>query len=218
MQLSGWLVPSCALILAGCAAPYYTPAVPPPIEERVPAPPVAKVPLIWEPGHYTWDGGRYHWSPGRWVERAGHGGVRRLAYEAHHVTVETHAGLAALADAPELVPLGHAVETLRTVKDDGELELLREACAIGDRALAETLGQVAPGLTEREAALLCEEALRVTRRVAGVPGLVRRDIRIGSICDQPQQIGRLERSQHQALGDDLADRRMIGRRRLAFSS
>ena len=48
------------------------------------------------------------------------------------------------------VPLGHAVEGLRTVKDEDELALLREACAISDRALAETLGSVAPGLTERE--------------------------------------------------------------------
>ncbi len=93
------------------------------------------------------------------VERAGHDGVRRLAYEAHHVTVEAHAGLTGLADAPQLVPLGRAVEELRVVKDDGELALLREACAIGDRALAETLAQVAPGLTEREVARRLESEM-----------------------------------------------------------
>ena len=80
MQSSGWLVPICALALGGCAATYYAPAVPPPLEERVPAPPAAKVPLIWEPGHYTWDGARYHWSPGRWVERAGHGTLWQDGY------------------------------------------------------------------------------------------------------------------------------------------
>ena len=37
--------------------------------------------------------------------------------------------------------LGHAVEQLRTVKDDDELALLREACAISGRALGETLRQ-----------------------------------------------------------------------------
>jgi Xaa-Pro aminopeptidase len=93
------------------------------------------------------------------VARAGRDGVRRLAYEAHDVTVELHAGLAALDDAPDLVALGHAVEELRTVKDDGEIALLREACAIGDRALAETLGQVAPGLTEREVAHRLENVM-----------------------------------------------------------
>ena len=85
--------------------------------------------------------------------------MRRLAFEAHDVTVELHAGLAALDGAPDLVALGHAVEALRVVKDDGELALLREACAIGDRALRETLGQIAPGRTEREVARRLETAM-----------------------------------------------------------
>jgi Xaa-Pro aminopeptidase len=86
------------------------------------------------------------------VDRAGRDGVRRLAFEAHDVTVELHAELAAMTGAPELLGLGHAVETLRTVKDDGELALLREACAIGDQALLDTLDGTAPGQTEREVA------------------------------------------------------------------
>lgn len=84
------------------------------------------------------------------VARAACDGVRQLAYEAHDVTVEQHEALVGLDGAPTLVPLGHAVERLRTVKDAGELDLLREACAIGDRALTETLGRVAPGQTEIE--------------------------------------------------------------------
>ncbi len=86
------------------------------------------------------------------VARAARDAVRRLAYEAHDVTVEQHAALAAVDGAPALVALGRAVEALRTVKDDQEIDLLREACAIGDRALSETLSRVAPGLTEREVA------------------------------------------------------------------
>ncbi len=93
------------------------------------------------------------------VERAARDGLRRLGFEAHHVTVEAHADLASLHGGPDLVPLGHAVEELRVVKDDGELALLREACAIGDRALAETLGGVAPGVTERELAHRLENAM-----------------------------------------------------------
>jgi Xaa-Pro aminopeptidase len=90
------------------------------------------------------------------VARAGQDGVRRFAFEAHDVTVESHADLTGIHGAPELVALGHAVETMRTVKDDDEIALLREACAIGDRALQETLGQVAPGRTEREVARALE--------------------------------------------------------------
>jgi Xaa-Pro aminopeptidase len=91
--------------------------------------------------------------------RAGQDGIRRLAFEAHDVSVETHAELRALDGAPELMPLGQAVETLRTVKDDGELALLREACAIGDRALGETLDRTAPGQTEREVARRLEACM-----------------------------------------------------------
>jgi Xaa-Pro aminopeptidase len=93
------------------------------------------------------------------VSRAARDGVRRLAFEAHDVTVEAHAGLQGIDGAPGLVALGHAVEALRTVKDDDEIALLREACAIGDRALAETLGHIAPGHSEREVARRLETAM-----------------------------------------------------------
>jgi Xaa-Pro aminopeptidase len=86
------------------------------------------------------------------VGRAERIGVRRLAFEAHDVTVERHSTLAELAHQMSLVPLGWAVEGLRSVKDEQEIALLREACAIGDRALTELLGTVAPGRTERELA------------------------------------------------------------------
>jgi Xaa-Pro aminopeptidase len=91
--------------------------------------------------------------------RAGDLGVRRLGFEAHDVTVELHALLGGIDGAPELRPLGHAVESLRTVKDDGELALLREACSIGDQALRETLGRTAPGQTEREVARRLEACM-----------------------------------------------------------
>ena len=86
------------------------------------------------------------------VDKARREGIRRLAFEAHDVTVEGHQALAAVEGAPELVPLGHAVEALRVVKDESELAMLREACAIGDQALRETLDRTAPGQTEREVA------------------------------------------------------------------
>ena len=93
------------------------------------------------------------------VVRAAATGVGRLAFEAHEVSVEAHQGWSRLDDAPELVPLGHAVEVLRTVKDESELALLREACAIGDQALREIIGRVAPGHTEREISRWLEAAM-----------------------------------------------------------
>lgn len=86
------------------------------------------------------------------VARAAEGGARRVAFEAHDVTVELHDTLAESAEGAELVALGRAVEELRTVKDDEEIALLREACAISDRAFADVLPAIRAGRTEREVA------------------------------------------------------------------
>ncbi|RBY93782.1 aminopeptidase P family protein [Blastococcus sp. TF02-8] len=84
-------------------------------------------------------------------------GTGRLGYESHDLTVD---GLRALervlADAAagstvaELVSVRRAVEAQRAVKDDEEIESLRRACAVADRALAELAaeGALRPGRTE----------------------------------------------------------------------
>jgi Xaa-Pro aminopeptidase len=83
--------------------------------------------------------------------RAAADGIGRLGFESHDVTVDLHRTLAERAGG-ELVSIHRAVEDLRAVKDDGEVELLREACAIADRALADLIeeGGLRPGRTERE--------------------------------------------------------------------
>jgi Xaa-Pro aminopeptidase len=91
--------------------------------------------------------------------RAAEDGVGRLSFEAHDVTVERHAELAEVDDAPELRPAGHPVEDLRMVKGEDEIALLREACAISDRAFAGLLTVLRPGMTEREAAIALERGM-----------------------------------------------------------
>jgi Xaa-Pro aminopeptidase len=83
--------------------------------------------------------------------RAAADGYRRLGFESHDVTVDLHRELAERAGG-ELVSVQRAVEDLRAIKDDGEVELLREACAIADRALADLIseGGLRAGRTERE--------------------------------------------------------------------
>jgi Xaa-Pro aminopeptidase len=89
--------------------------------------------------------------------RAAHLGTGRLGYESHDVTVDgLHTLEGVLADAatggtvPELVSIRRAVETLRAVKDDAEVQALRRACAVADQALAELAaeGALRPGRTE----------------------------------------------------------------------
>jgi Xaa-Pro aminopeptidase len=83
--------------------------------------------------------------------RAARDGARRLGYESHVVTVDGLGSLSSAADGVDLVSLKYAVEKLRRIKDEDEIALLREACAIGDRALADLLaaGGLAIGRTER---------------------------------------------------------------------
>jgi Xaa-Pro aminopeptidase len=81
-------------------------------------------------------------------------GATRLGYESHVVTVDELRGLEGLVGevghAVELVSVRRTVETLRAIKDAGEVESLRRACAVADRALAELAaeGALRPGRTE----------------------------------------------------------------------
>ena len=79
-------------------------------------------------------------------------GQRTVAFEAHEVTVERHAGLVAKAEGVRLVPFGRKIEELRMVKSPSELELLATACRISDQAIADVFARIRPGLTERQLA------------------------------------------------------------------
>ncbi|KZS74422.1 X-Pro dipeptidase [Mycobacterium kansasii] len=88
--------------------------------------------------------------------RAAECGVGRLGFESHVVTVDGLDALTAgLQDTgTELVRASGTVETLREVKDAGELALLRLACEAADAALTDLVrrGGLRPGRTEREVA------------------------------------------------------------------
>jgi Xaa-Pro aminopeptidase len=79
--------------------------------------------------------------------RAAADGIVRLGVEEHDITLEVAEMIQKAAERTELVHLGRAVEALRAVKDEGELLLIREACAISCRALDDLL--TADGLTGR---------------------------------------------------------------------
>ena len=88
--------------------------------------------------------------------RAAETGAVRLGYESHVVTVDGLAGLSKASGAhgpgSEQISIGAAVEGLRVIKDAAEIEALREACAIADRALAALIadGGLRAGRTEQE--------------------------------------------------------------------
>jgi Xaa-Pro aminopeptidase len=86
--------------------------------------------------------------------RAAAGGVGRLGYESHVVTVDGFAQLQKAADGIEFVRAAGTVEALREVKDAGEIALLRLACEAADAALADLVaaGGLRAGRTEKEVA------------------------------------------------------------------
>jgi Xaa-Pro aminopeptidase len=86
-------------------------------------------------------------------------GHRRIAFEAHEMTVERHQLLASLDDRLALAPLGGVVEKLRMVKDEAEIELLARACAITCEAFAAAVGWLVPGVAEREFAVALDRAM-----------------------------------------------------------
>jgi Xaa-Pro aminopeptidase len=81
-------------------------------------------------------------------------GVRRIAVETHHLTVDQHRALEESDDgeALELTGLGRAVEELRTVKDATEVAALREACEVSTRALEQLVAGPILDRTERDLA------------------------------------------------------------------
>jgi Xaa-Pro aminopeptidase len=76
-------------------------------------------------------------------------GMRTVAVEAHEMTIERHAELAAKADGVTTIPFGRKIEQLREAKDSAELELLATACRISCQAIADVFSVIRPGLTER---------------------------------------------------------------------
>src|SRR5215471_6642532 len=93
------------------------------------------------------------------AELADRRGLRRLAFEAHEMTVERYDVLSSAAGELQLRPLGRAVEELRMVKDAAEIALLARACAITGAAFDEVAPRIAAGMTEREFAVLIERAM-----------------------------------------------------------
>lgn len=87
--------------------------------------------------------------------------VPRIGLEAEHVSWSAQRRYATewLADA-ELVPTTDAVETLRAVKDAGEVARIQAACAIADAALVEVLPLLDDCPTEAQLALALDTEMR----------------------------------------------------------
>jgi Xaa-Pro aminopeptidase len=88
-------------------------------------------------------------------------GLRRLALEAENVSWAQQRRFAGewFPDA-ELVPTDGLVESLRLVKDAGEVARIQAACGMADAALAAVRHRLGEGVTEAEVALELEWQMR----------------------------------------------------------
>lgn len=87
-------------------------------------------------------------------------GEVRLGFETS-MPVRIHSRLReVLPDRIELVPVDGLIEQLRAVKEPAEIERIRAASALADRAFEQLLEQGLLGRTERDAALALELAIR----------------------------------------------------------
>ena len=90
--------------------------------------------------------------------------VRVLGFEGHGITWDQQRGYAKrfseTVEGIELVSAGTIVEDLRRVKDDGEIDRIKTACAIADDAFQALLPRLSTGITERDFAIALEFAMR----------------------------------------------------------
>ncbi|TAK57266.1 MAG: aminopeptidase P family protein [Dehalococcoidia bacterium] len=107
-------------------------------------------------------GGMDVWMPGL---LAGLGG-KKLGFESGDMTVATHdqlkkviAGLPE-SERPQLVPASNLVESLRLIKEAGEVEALQRAVDLGDAAFTDVAQRVEPGWTEKQVAWEIEKYIR----------------------------------------------------------
>jgi Xaa-Pro aminopeptidase len=93
--------------------------------------------------------------PLKWFQKK-----RRLGYESTHVTVQQMLQLKELLPDTELVPVKELVEQISTVKDEGEIDLIRQAVAITDQVYEQILPAIRPGIREVELAAEIEYRMR----------------------------------------------------------
>jgi Xaa-Pro aminopeptidase len=83
-----------------------------------------------------------------------------VGLEEHSITWAEQRELAEAFAGIEVIPAGTPVEELRRVKDAGEIDRIRAACAIASEAFEALLPRLASGMTEREFALALEFGMR----------------------------------------------------------
>ena len=76
-------------------------------------------------------------------------GITALGFEEEYLTVAELRAYESKLNA-KLVPMNDAINGFRSVKEDWEIEIMRQAQAITDKAFSEVLGKIKTGMTEKQ--------------------------------------------------------------------
>ena len=87
-------------------------------------------------------------------------GIKRLGFEASQVTVSQWETFRALVPELEWVPTKDLVETLRLIKDDAEIALIKDAITVAETAMRTVRPLLTPGTREQDFALELEFTMR----------------------------------------------------------
>ncbi|NQT31380.1 MAG: aminopeptidase P family protein [Deltaproteobacteria bacterium] len=90
--------------------------------------------------------------------------IKRLGFEGEYLTFSLYRRLCDILGKGKtvlkFVPVEDVVESLRAVKEPGEIELIARAAEIADAAMAHIREELHPGMTEKEAAWEIEKFMR----------------------------------------------------------
>ncbi|TCK98370.1 Xaa-Pro aminopeptidase [Natranaerovirga hydrolytica] len=82
--------------------------------------------------------------------------VKKIAFEQNTITYQEHTLLEEGLEVDNLVPTSDIIESLRMIKEEEELEHIKKAVAIGDKAFAHILNFIKVGVKEKDIALELE--------------------------------------------------------------
>ncbi|MFL6415708.1 MAG: M24 family metallopeptidase, partial [Bryobacteraceae bacterium] len=93
----------------------------------------------------------------KWVTRLK---IGSLAFESQHITFEAQKSLKEAVPQVRLKPLANAVEKLRMVKSEAEIEAIRVSVELNSKALDHSLRRFKPAMTEMDLAAEIEYRMR----------------------------------------------------------
>lgn len=87
-------------------------------------------------------------------------GLRSVGFESVAINFDHYLNLKGKLDGLVLKPISEEINSMRAVKDQDEIELIKKAVEISSQALASTLELVRPGIRERDVALELEYRMK----------------------------------------------------------